>query len=177
MLLDIEQVREDMIDADTHAELRELLDLSFPGYFTERSYFKQLPHFRYLGKGGGDLIGHVALDHRVIQVDGQPHRIYGIVDLCVHPEWRGRTIGRALLAQVEKDARAAGVDSIILFADNQRLYEECGYVSVENECTWLAIDEHKSIDVRSDSLADCMMVKSLKLDWTEGPVDLLGYLF
>jgi len=177
MILAVEQVREDALSKETMDELQPLLEGAFPGFFQQEIYFKQLPNFRYLGRENGRLVGHVAIDHRVINVDGDPHRIYGIVDLCVDPDWRGHGIGRTLLEQVEKDAVAAGIDTVLLFADDQRLYTACDYQAVSNECTWLAIHDHESIDVRTEILADCLMVKPLAKPWSPGPVDLLGYLF
>lgn len=59
--------------------------------------------------------------------------ILNIHDLVVHPEFRGRGIGRALLEHVERDARAHDYCGLTLEVrgDNlaaQRLYANCGFV-------------------------------------------------
>jgi GNAT superfamily N-acetyltransferase len=56
-------------------------------------------------------------------------------DLAVIPEYRGRGVGRKLIAAVEEKARALGCCRVTLevLADNpaRRLYESMGYVSPE----------------------------------------------
>lgn len=59
--------------------------------------------------------------------------LVNIHDLVVRPEFRGRGIGRALLAHIESDAREQGYCGLTLEVrgDNvagQKLYASCGFV-------------------------------------------------
>lgn len=54
--------------------------------------------------------------------------------IAVDPEWRGRGIGHALLAQVEDEVRARGGRILVVetsgtaaYAPARRFYESCGY--------------------------------------------------
>jgi GNAT superfamily N-acetyltransferase len=114
----------------------------------------------------------------VITNTGIPARIFGLIDLCVSPPYRGQKIATTLLQQVEELGRTSRIDFLLLFANNSRLYIENGYQRVANLCRWMKVDEHQTIDVGEESLSDCMMVKQIGMQkWQDGTVDLLGYLF
>lgn len=171
-------IHEYEIDEETEREIARLRNEAFPDFTTTRSYYKQLPHFRFLLREEGKLAGHVAVDYRVISLDGEPARIMGVVDLCVAKERRGRGMGGALLEAVERLARKTRTDFIILFADEPGIYEAHGFARGENTCTWLKIHEHRTLGIAEDSLADCLFVKPTgDRAWTGGRADLLGYLF
>jgi GNAT superfamily N-acetyltransferase len=105
-------------------------------------------------------------------------RIFGLIDLCVDPQYRSRKIATKLLQQVDELGRSSEIDFLILFADDRRLYTEHGYCRVENLCRWMMVDEHQTLGIAEKTLADCMMVKQIGARaWQDGTVDLLGYLF
>jgi ribosomal protein S18 acetylase RimI-like enzyme len=59
-----------------------------------------------------------------------------IDNIAVHPEHRGRGLGRTLLEFAEVEARSAGFDSLYLFThekmtENQALYAKIGYVEYD----------------------------------------------
>jgi hypothetical protein len=68
---------------------------------------------------------------------------------------------------------------VLLFADDERVYLRNGWTRVDNRCTWLKIDEHRTLGLAvRESLADALMVKATGgLAWPEGDVDLLGHVF
>jgi predicted N-acetyltransferase YhbS len=156
--------------------IRTLLQESFPGY-PHRSYFKQLPQFRLLVQCDDELLGQVGVEHRVIRNGDSLLRIFGLVDLCVASTARSRGLGSRLLGEVETLARSSGVDAIILFADDARLYLGAGYQPAPNKIRWLMINEHESFDM-AERPVEGLMVKMLgDRTWQPGLVDLLGYLF
>ena len=151
---------------------------AFPGYGADRSYFKQLPHCRLLAHESGQLVGQTGIDYRIVSAGGKPVPIFGLVDLCVAKATRGCGIGTAIIEAVEMLARANDVPFILLLTESHYFYARSGYVTVNADCTWLRIDEHKSYGQTTVRLDGEVMVKSINGDeWPAGPIDFLGYLF
>lgn len=174
----IELIPEYKISDDVHKFANRLLVESFPDYPLERSYYKLLPHFRYLVWEDNNLIGQMGIEHRVINNTGITSRIFGLIDLCVTPSYRSQRIATKLLEQVEELGKTSKIDFLILFADDARLYHQNGYQKVTNFCRWMKVSEHQIIGVGEESMADCMMIKQIGGQiWQTGKVDLLGYLF
>ena len=174
--LRIEKKLEHEIDSQLHENIRKLLEECFQGYLA-RSYFKQLPQFRYLAWGDEELIAQVGIEHRMIRNGSAPLRVFGVIDLCVTISWRSQGVARRLLSEIESDARSSGADAIILFADDPRVYLANGYQSVQNHGRWLMINDHETLGIAEKPLNE-MMVKMLSgKPWDSGVVDLLGYLF
>ena len=170
-------VEHELDDKDTEA-LQELLGECFPAFLSDRIFYKQLPDFRVLRRQGGQLVGQVGVDHRMIRVGQTPLEIFGVVDLCVAPDFRSCGHGEELLRAVERKAVAHDIDGIMLFADDHRLYDRCQYEQIERKVTWLGIDEFESLGVLVDTLSGCMMVKPLTVaGWPAGDIDMMGYLF
>lgn len=167
------------IDARTATQVVALLDESFPDTFDGRTYFKQLPHFRYLAFEGETIIGHAGVDHRVIRVGEKIIRIFGIIDLCITPAHRGVGIAANLLKQVESLAVASNVYFLVLMGDIDTLYIANGFQHVDPAMTkWLAVEDVESVAVIERDLSDCFLVKPLRGEgWPVGQIDMLGYLF
>lgn len=167
------------IPSSLHVEIGRLLDLCFPDTFEGRTYYKQLPHFRLLAWQAGKLAGQLGIDSRVINIEGQVIKIFGIIDLCVHPQERGAGLATCLLSRAEEIARLHGRDHLVLMADRHDLYLKAGFTRVQPALTkWLAIDGRKSMGMIQRDLAECFLVKPLSpRPWPSGEIDLLGYLF
>jgi ribosomal protein S18 acetylase RimI-like enzyme len=82
----------------------------------------------------GRVVGMLGLvvqeDHVFIREDVRRHAY--VTDLVVHADWRGQGIGRLLLAQAERVARAQGLKRLVIgvLAGNdgaERLYRELGF--------------------------------------------------
>ncbi|WP_079408289.1 GNAT family N-acetyltransferase [Streptomyces sp. 3211] len=172
----IETKPEHEIDSTTHEQLHELLKSCFPEY-PARTYYKQLPHFRCLAWERDTLVAQVGIDHRMIKNGDTPLRVFGIIDLCVAVSARSRGVASNLLVEIETAARSSGVDAILLFADDPRVYLANGYQKVSNTTRWLMVNDHETLGVTERPLGE-MMVKILSdKEWSGGVVDLLGYLF
>jgi GNAT superfamily N-acetyltransferase len=173
----ISRVAEAEIPAGLAYQLQALLQMCFPGY-PSRSYFKLPPHFRYLAMSGGELAGQVGVELRVIKAGGNVLRTFGVVDLCVRDSERSRGLGGRLLAEVTRFAGSCGMDFVILFADDDRLYTRNGWARAANPCSWLKIHEHATLGLATAEDTGALMVKQIgQHAWPEGEVDLLGHLF
>jgi GNAT superfamily N-acetyltransferase len=173
----ISRVAEAEIPPDLTRQLQALLQACFPEY-PSRTYFKLPPHFRYLAVAGGELVGQAGVELRVIRVAGNVLRTFGVVDLCVRGPERSRGLAGTLLAEVTQLAGSCGMDFVILFADDDRLYTRNGWARAANPCTWLKIHEHATLGVATAEDTGALMVKKTgQRDWPEGEVDLLGHVF
>lgn len=81
-----------------------------------------------VAESGGAIAGVIVLNH---DEDG-----FVIENVAVHPDERGKGLGRALLEFAEAEARRAGVDSIYLYThekmtENQALYSKIGYAEFD----------------------------------------------
>ncbi|MGG3941523.1 GNAT family N-acetyltransferase, partial [Peribacillus psychrosaccharolyticus] len=88
---------------DLASNIQELLNESFQEDFPKnRIYFKQLPHFRFVAfNEKNQLIGQVGIDYRVMNLNGEPIRVLGLIDLCVTQNTRSKGIGSMLLLEIE----------------------------------------------------------------------------
>lgn len=79
----------------------------------------------------GELVG--AAQARPAPQPNQPHR-FDVAKMLVRPDARGRGIGAALLARVEREALARGrwlgVLDTVTGSDGDRLYTRCGWTRV-----------------------------------------------
>jgi GNAT superfamily N-acetyltransferase len=174
----IDRVEEFAIEPPAFVRVRDLLQGAFPGYPEDRPYFKLRPQFRYLAWDGETLAGHLGVEHRVIRVGDASLAIFGVIDLCVAPPYQHRSLATQMLRLLEALARETQRDAVVLFADDHRVYAASGYQRIETSCTWMMIDDHRTLGITTRSLGNSMMVKPIALPrWPDGAVDLLGYLF
>ena len=171
------RVAEAEIGADLRGQLQALLQACFPGY-PGRSYFKLPPHFRYLAMANGALAGQMGVEFRMIRVGRHVVRTFGVVDLCVMKSERSRGLAARLLAEVTELAGVCGMDFVLLFADDDRLYARNGWARAGNPCSWVKIHEHATLGLAQAEDTGALMVKATgQLAWPEGVVDLLGHVF
>ena len=112
------------------AEMVELTDIAFPGFFRIRTC-EMGPYFgiRGTGNNAGRLIAMCGERMNIRHsLEGDFHEISG---LCTHPEFRGRGYAPALLAHLLHHHRAAGLRSYLHVASNNAtaiaLYERLGF--------------------------------------------------
>jgi len=172
------RIEEFQISNDQHQAIQHLLAECFEGYPADRSYFKQLPSFRFLTYDNDQLIGHLAVEHRMISVADQPATIFGVVDICVHPDFRHQQIASTLLDKLEKLGRKHQINFVLLTATDHQLYTNLGYNVCSHPCRWLLIRDHKTMGVHHRRLDNSLLVKSLgEQIWPAGVVDFLGEVF
>ncbi|GIN39358.1 GNAT family N-acetyltransferase [Heyndrickxia oleronia] len=177
----IEKIYEYEIDSKLRAKLQELLIECFTEeYPKDRIYFKQFPHFRFIAIDDNyQIVGQVGLDYRVMNLNGKPIRVLGIIDLCVSKIKRSQGIGSLMLSKINDFCEEKLVDFLLLFADNQKLYLNAGFKSVNNECKWLKIDNENqtTYGIGEEKFNELMIKEVGNIKWKNGKLDLLGYLY
>lgn len=174
----VQRLEEFQISDDVRKSIRRLMESCFADYPGNRIYFKQLPNFRYLVWENDQLIAHMAVEHRMISNNGIPFQIFGIADLCVATEFQHQKHASHLLQLLEELGRKNGIDFVVLNATEFQLYKNNGFQLVENICTWLVIQSHRTIGVVRRRLDQSLMVKALgEKQWQAGDLDFLGYAF
>lgn len=179
--MNIKMVYEYEINSKLRSDLQNLLVECFQDeYPKDRIYFKQLPHFRFIAiDDDNQIAGQVGLDYRVMNLNGKPIRVLGIIDLCVSRIKRKMGIGTLMLSKVNEFCENKSVDFLLLFADNKKLYLNAGFQSVNNECKWLKINnENQTTTGIGEEIFNELMVKELgEIKWESGKLDLIGYLY
>ena len=166
------------IDASLEKSIHDLLKKCFPGYPNDRTYYKQIPSFRVLSQKDNQLIGHIAVDFRRINQAGNLVPIFGLSDVCVHPEFRGLKWSARLIKFIEALALKRQVDFLILIAADISFYKGLGFEEMNNLHRWLIIQNDQSLGLAQRALSPGLMIKSLNgQTWKPGLVDLLGAIF
>ena len=176
--MEIKRIEEFAVDQKTSLKIEALLRDAFPDYPSGRIYFKQIPDFRYLVWEQQKLVGHMAVEYRLINVDGQVVPIFGVVDLCVANAFQHNNIASNLLSELAELGKKNAVEFIVLIAKDKELYRKNGFRSVKNTCKWLLINNHQTFGVGFRRIGDDLMIKGIgTMEWKEGVVDFLGPIF
>ena len=166
------------IEAAIHNEITNLRNICFPKHQSQYSYYKQLPHFRYLAFAEHMLIAHLAVEHRVISIGNSVFSIFGLIDLCVMPSYQKQGIATRLINLLTDLAEEKSIDFLFLVANNKELYFKNGFKVVSNYCSWLRINKHKNYGVAVEKIENEFMIKQIGSKiWLDEPIDLLGYMF
>lgn len=174
----IRTVEFDIIE-ETHQQITELRNSCFPTENNKpRSYYKQLPHFRYLAFVEDILVAHLGVDYRVIRVGDSVYSIFGVIDLCVKSSHRQQGIASQLLSSLTELAREKKIDFLFVVVKDNRLYLKNSFYNINNYCSWLRIHEHKNYGVAIEKIENEFMIKQTgDRTWIDEPIDLLGYMF
>ncbi len=177
-MLSIQRIEEFKISIEVHQQINTLLNKTFGDYYEKRSYYKQLPTFRYLVWDEDQLIGHMAIEHRNINVAEIVSTIFGVVDLSVDNEYQSQNIGSTLLQELETLGKKHAIDFLVLIAQNHEVYEKNGFYLENNTCRWLMINSNQILGVGHRRIEECLMVKPIKdKKWKPGLIDFLGHMF
>ena len=173
-----QRIEEHQISDTDHIKIQALFAQCFPEYPKERSFFKQVPSFRYLVWDEDVLVANLGVDHRMINMNDELVSIFGIVDLCVSIQFQSQQIASTLLAQLEELARQSNIDFLVLVTGEHQFYRKQGFELVQNTCRWLIINRDKSLGIGHRRISESLMVKPLGIkSWEEGLVDFLGVIF
>lgn len=173
----IERLEEFKIKTDVRAKIAALLKEGFGVYPEGRTFYKQLPGFRYLAWDGDTLLGHLAGEFRIINVGGEVLPIFGVADLCVTPSRQQERIATQMLQELENLAREIDVDFILLTGSEPNVYKGMGFERLERSCSWLFLNNLKTLGVIRRSVSNIMIKCLGKRPWPEGEIDFLGHIF
>ena len=174
----IEKIEEYELSSHQHQLIKFLLQQAFPSYPTTKSFFNQLPNFRFLAWQKEQLIGQMGVAHRLITLNGSSYKIFGIIDICVDTAFQSKEIASTFLNQLENIAKSTEVDFLVLISKDHQLYLKNGFQLVENIGKWLIVHNRQTLGVAHRRLDDCLMIKSIQNKrWEEGTVDFLGAIF
>ncbi len=173
------RVEEYLLKPKFQKTISKLLGICFSQYPARKTYLSQLPDFRLLWvSDDGALVGHLAAEHRIMNANGAPVKVFGVADLCVLPEFRNQGIASALLREVESLGKENRIEFVVLAAGDQTWFARRGYLPVDGNFKWLMIHENQSLGIASRWLSHTIMVKPLgNKTWEPGPVDFLGHIF
>ena len=174
----IKRIEEFKLTTQQHQNIGKLLNTCFSAYPADRSFYKQYPSFRFLVSEKKSIIGHLAIVHRLVKVKEKDFTIFGVSDLCVHPDYQHQKIASVLLEKLENLSRKHNIDFIILIAQDQKFYKKNGFKTFNNNCRWLIINETQSLGIAQRNLEHALMIKPMTdKKWNKGTVDFLGNLF
>ena len=94
----------------------------------------------------------MGLEHRMVGTQSGPASIFGVIDFCVEPAHRGRGIAPDVLERLSSLGRASGIEFLMLFAHDARLYERSGFSRRENPLRWCKINEHETLGIGEEPL-------------------------
>ena len=179
MNVQIDVVQEYALGASQKQELSRLLAeaFDFASEFRTRIYFKQIPQRRILAREAGQIVGQVGLEHRVIGTRNGPAAIFGLIDVAVRGTHRRCGLAAKMLTHAEMLARDGDVDFMLLFANDQRLYQRLGYRAADNPLRWTKIHDHTTLGIAEEPVEELMVKEIGSRTWPAGTIDLLGYLF
>jgi len=178
----IQLINEFQLSEDQKEKIWLLLKNCFPeSDYGGRNFFKQLPHYRLLLTYGEKIIGHLGIDYRVMNLGGEIIRIFGGIDLAVDPNFRNRGLGAQILKEFEEIALANknNIDFLFLVTDIPDFYQKLGYTTSVLRVSWLKISQGRNIGIGEEKISDSFLLyKEISgKKWTEGNLDMLGYMF
>lgn len=173
----IERLEEFKLTSTVRAKIAALLREGFGVYPEGRTFYKQLPGFRYLAWDEDDLLGHLAAEFRIINVGGTVFPILGVSDLCVTPSRQQERIATQMLQELESLAKEIDVEFILLTGSEPNVYKGMGFTRLERPCCWLFTNNLKTLGVIRRTVNNIMIKCLGDRSWPEGEIDFLGHIF
>lgn len=173
----IERLEEYQLTTTVREQIAALLKEGFGVYPEGRTFYKQLPGFRYLVWDGAVLLGHLAAEFRIVNVGGELLPIFGVADLCVTPSRQQERIATQMLAELENLAQDTVVEFILLTGSEPNVYQGMGFERLERSCRWLLINNLSTLGVIRRSVNNIMIKCLGDRPWPEGEIDFLGHIF
>jgi len=174
----IEHIDDWYLSPEQEVAIADLLETCFPGYPVGRSFYRTRPVFRYLALDNNIIIGHCGVDFRTILIGSHHCTIFGIIDLCIHPNYRNSGASKLLMKTLIEYSRHTTIDYIFSFSGEASFYKKFGFIQKDIVCKWLLINNNRSLGIVNRRLIDCVFILPVNSDiWDEEEVDLLGSIF
>lgn len=173
----LERVEELRLGKEKESTVANLLQRSFSTDFGNRSFFQNRHHCRFLAWYNEQLIGHLAIAFRAIQMGGQRVDIVGIGEVAVCRDFRRRGVGSALVAAALDEGRASEADFAALFGEKS-IYARAGFVNACNRITLSEMEGARTGSIVRENNPHFMIKPLGDLAWDfDAPVDLAGFAF
>ncbi|WP_087025818.1 GNAT family N-acetyltransferase [Thaumasiovibrio subtropicus] len=173
--MDVKYILDSNVDNELDLKLRTLLSTCFVGAhnarFKTQRYYNQLPQHRWYILGDQDeVVAHIALHERTVNVNDKVIAIGGVSEVCVLPAYRGQGLVHLLLKHLHEKQKALGMAFSVLFGETE-VYGSTGYQKVENL--------HLMAESGEWGIGDKVMVLAVnaKEKWPSGEVYLDGAYF
>lgn len=143
----VEMCFSDSMDQEGRRYVRDLrLNARTAGFWQVMGAFGESnlnPSTGYIWEEGDRLVGNVSL----FSFQTQGHRCYLLANVAVHPDYRGRGIGRALTSAGIDFARSRNAHAVWLHVRDHNgpavyIYQSLGFLERARRTTWQARGEH-----------------------------------
>ena len=164
--VEVDRLPDGSVDGVLDLEIRRFLQICFPeeAKFTNRRYYNEKPHMRWLIRSGGTLVAHIAGHSKTFQTCSRPVRFCGISEVGVVPDYRGCGYLSKLLNALEGYYAKQSYPFSILLGP-AKIYTRYGYRSVDNIY----------FPDQSKDCAEFAMCKSLgSEDWPTDSISIAG---
>jgi predicted N-acetyltransferase YhbS len=174
--MQIDLIAEMDLTAADDAAIAALLARAFSPAFGGKSFFNQRHHLRVVARDP-DIVGHLALAFRSVNLSGRQFDIAGLAEVGTAPDRRGQGIAGALLQAAIAASRRSLASFVLLFGD-AGLYSAAGFRAVPNPVRHLAFTDHGMRDVQVLQDPSLMVLPLRDAGWDDGAeVDLMGHMF
>ncbi len=174
----IEIVHELRMPAETDRQIRAVLVACFPkdaAIFAEsRGWHGSQPVFSAVALHGERVIGHVGVVDRVVTMGGAKIRIFGVQNVAVLPDFRGKGYVDHMLAAVAGEAERQAFDMGLLFCGPllEKVYRRCGWRTLSPRAVEIAWRSGQRDQLDPAILA---MIYPLRMqEVANGPINLNG---
>ncbi|MEO8241341.1 MAG: GNAT family N-acetyltransferase [bacterium] len=127
----IEVIDEWRLSAADDGAIADLLARCFDTDFGGRSFFIQHHHLRLVLREEGQIVGHIAMVLRAVQLGDSLVTIAGLAEVATDPDHRGKGIAADLLQAAIVEARSSPAEFLLLFGQ-AKLYAAAGFRRVGN---------------------------------------------
>ena len=163
------------VDAVLDKKLIDAISTCFPEQpvFKEKRYFKEMPPYRWFIEENDRIIAHAALHIKTITVGDKKVDIGGVAEVCVLPDYRGQSLAKLLLKEIDKWLIEHHYKYAMLFGKTS-VYTSSGYFDIQNEIKYV---DYKTNEIKIEKNIEAMVKLLSPEPWLTGTVDLNGPTF
>ena len=175
--ISIERIEELRLNHVQENDIAQLLKDTFSVNFQGRSFFQNRHHCRFLAYLENELVGHLAIAYRAIQMGNRRIDIVGIGEVAVASTARKQGIATKLVQCALEEGRLAGADFAALFGE-EALYAKAGFLKASNVITLSEMEGAKTGAIVREPNHHFMINPLGGVKWdSNAPIDLAGFAF
>lgn len=173
----IERVEELRLSQEQETQIAQLLKATYSVDFQDRSFFQNRHHCRFMAYQSGEVVGHLAVAYRAIQMGGRTVNIIGIGEVAVAKKARKQGVATELVQCALDEGRLARADFATLFG-TEALYAKAGFAKATNVITLSEMEGARTGAIVHETDHHFMIKPLSNMAWDfEAPVDLAGFAF